>query len=253
MIRTRNKSRGAWSCHSAIGQRLPSSQKLLWLFLASSTFSFLIEQTFGRSVRDEQWNRLGFSSFQPSGRARSCVLSSQNSCPTGFECTLVGGTTTRYVSIFFKFSLEWLFLLASEKWKRNRRRSSLAIDFGLTYQIFPSNVLSFPSLTSPAVLSRITSVNKNKQKKRVRRNRIKQSNVIGFASTLKGSHLLVIRRYWDKIDLLFYLAFEHHGNLRRTRCDSDPLKCQATIAKLVPWHAALSVALRQNLCCTRAL
>ncbi|KAL6722916.1 hypothetical protein Aduo_017984 [Ancylostoma duodenale] len=33
--------------------------------------------------------------FEPSGRPRSCVLSSQNSCPTGFGCTLVGGTTTR--------------------------------------------------------------------------------------------------------------------------------------------------------------
>ncbi|EPB79465.1 Kunitz/Bovine pancreatic trypsin inhibitor domain protein [Ancylostoma ceylanicum] len=33
--------------------------------------------------------------LEPSGRPRSCVLSSQNSCPTGFGCTLVGGTTTR--------------------------------------------------------------------------------------------------------------------------------------------------------------
>ncbi|KAK6048062.1 hypothetical protein COOONC_14433, partial [Cooperia oncophora] len=33
--------------------------------------------------------------FEPNGKPRSCVLSSPSSCPTGFRCTLVGGTTTR--------------------------------------------------------------------------------------------------------------------------------------------------------------
>ncbi|ETN70696.1 Kunitz/Bovine pancreatic trypsin inhibitor domain protein [Necator americanus] len=33
--------------------------------------------------------------LEPSGRPRSCVLPSSSSCPTGFSCTLVGGTATR--------------------------------------------------------------------------------------------------------------------------------------------------------------
>ncbi|KAJ1358720.1 hypothetical protein KIN20_017218 [Parelaphostrongylus tenuis] len=33
--------------------------------------------------------------LKETGKPRSCVLSSSSSCPPGFKCTLVGGTTTR--------------------------------------------------------------------------------------------------------------------------------------------------------------